>query len=174
MVSFYFKNPDDLIYLLGATNPELGASEYYQMNQIKAGQIPKVDSEKARTLYDTYYQISQKSIISSAHDLSDGGLAIALSEAAFASNFGAKIDLQTMRKDLTIEEKLFSESASRVLVTVRPEYQKQFEQSFKNHAYVLLGQTTIEKDLVIQSGNQTLISESCAELKSIWQNALQF
>jgi phosphoribosylformylglycinamidine synthase subunit PurSL len=172
--SFYFKKPGTKIYLLGDTRPELGASEYYVMKDIKGGRVPRLDPKNALSLYKKIYGAVQKNLFLSAHDLSDGGLAVALAEAAFSGNLGAKISLDEVGKGLSVTEKLFSESPSRILVTVSKENEKEFSGLFDGNEVHLLGETTAERRLTVKSGNTTVIEDDLPSLKKIWKNALIF
>ncbi|MBN2145528.1 MAG: phosphoribosylformylglycinamidine synthase subunit PurL [Candidatus Aureabacteria bacterium] len=173
-VSFYFKRPGSAIYLLGQTHPELGASEYYDMQEIKGGCVPKVHPEKARILYRKIHQAIGERLLESVHDLSDGGLAVALAEAAFSGNLGAIVQLETMGNTLTSEEKLFSESPSRLLVSVSPDNEREFKRIFKGESCCYLGKTVLGTDIIFRDKDAILIHEDRNILKSTWKEALNF
>ena len=171
--SFYFKNETDLIYLLGETKGELGASEYYYQKNISGGVMPTVNPQKALKMYKKIYNLVKNGLLNSAHDLSDGGLAVAVSEAAFSGNIGAKIDLDILG-NLTTEEKLFSESPSRILVSISKEKQKEFLEIMKDENIYLLGETIKEQKLVVNSKTEKIFEADLKELKNIWKNTLVF
>ena len=173
-VTHYFKKPDSLIYLIGETKAELGASEYYNMLEINGGVVPKVNPDIALHNYKKYYSLLNKDIIQSAHDLSDGGLIISLLESAFSSEFGVNIDLTNIDKTLSIEELLFSESSSRVLISIDEKNRALLECSFDRSQLFFLGKTTENCDATIKYGNKIIFNENLAELKNIWKNALIF
>lgn len=172
--SLYFKEEDELVYLLGDTKAELGASEYYSINNIDKGIVPKVDFNNAIKLYRKIHQAIEKKIIRSAHDLSDGGMIVAVAESAFSGGLGVEIDLDVLENNLSDEEKLFSESASRVLVSVKKENAEILEELFKDHKIYLIGRTKKEESLMIKSKNKIILNDNLIELKNIWKNALIF
>ena len=122
------KRADDLVYVLGDTRPELGASEYYALHGFIGNQVPRVDAQKAKRIYEALSGAIRKGLVASCHDCSDGGLGIALAEVAFAGGLGMEVDLRRVpatgvdRNDLL----LFSESQSRFVVTVHPENRSGF------------------------------------------------
>lgn len=128
----YFKDEGDLIYLLGETKPEIGGSEFLKIffDRVE-GDIPKIDLHQEKKLIDTLLLLIKSGLIKSAHDLSDGGLAVALAECCVMNRkkkIGAKIDLNfTFRKDFY----LFSESQSRVLISIEEKNQNELEKILK-------------------------------------------
>ena len=174
MTSHYFKKAHTQIYLLGETLAELGASEYYSFKNIKQGILPVVNPDKAIKLYKKVYQIIREGLILSAHDLSDGGLAVALAESAFSGNVGVNIDIDILGEKLTNEEKLFSESPSRILVSVDKKNEKEFLNIMKDENVYLLGVSTEEHSIVIKAGGKIILQDDLNEIKSIWKNALVF
>ena len=117
-----FKEEGDVVYLLGETHEDLGGSEFLKVIHGKvAGAPPRLDVEAERRLYDLVLEAAGASLLRSAHDCSDGGLAVALAECAFRNeepNLGGRFDLPgSLRPDLL----LFAESPSRMIVTTRDE-----------------------------------------------------
>jgi phosphoribosylformylglycinamidine synthase len=152
----------------------LGASEYYSINGIKEGLVPKVNSKKAIKLYKKIHTAIQSNIIKSAHDLSDGGVAVAISESAFSGSLGAMIDLDALGNDLSDEEKLFSETPSRILITVSAKDDQKILDIFKDEKIYLIGKTIEDQSIIIKSRNNVILKDDLKELKSIWKNALIF
>lgn len=105
------KKPGDLVYVLGETFEELGGSEYYASKGFIGNRVPRVQAERARTLYRKFYHAIQEGLIRSCHDCSDGGLGVALAETAFAGGFGMEIDLVRFLNPDWIEM-IFSSSPS--------------------------------------------------------------
>lgn len=172
MPSFYFKENGDKIYLIGKTYPELGASEYYSIKGINGGIVPKVNTKEAIERYKNLYTAINSNLIKSAHDLSDGGLIIALIESAFSGNMGANVSLDALG-DLTDEEKLFSESASRILITVAEKDTNKIEDLFSDDA-ILLGEVTNKDKIIVKSNDNIILEDNLIQLKEIWKNALIF
>jgi phosphoribosylformylglycinamidine synthase len=130
----WFKDEGDVIILLGdivdANDPllGLGGSAYLQkIHGQKTGTPPRCDLEKEKTLHTTLLGFIQSGIVKSAHDCSEGGLAVALAESCISQNvaretprlIGAQIDLSPF-KDVRLDALLFGESQSRVVVSVAP------------------------------------------------------
>jgi phosphoribosylformylglycinamidine (FGAM) synthase-like enzyme len=114
-------NPGDTIVVLGATRPELGGSEWASILHGETGGMPPAaDLDTARELHEVVAELVGEREVNGVHDVSDGGLAVALCEMAFASEVGFRVDL-TAGTECTAAEACFGESASRVVVSVSPE-----------------------------------------------------
>ncbi len=116
----FFRTPGDAILLLGDLGNEMGGSHYLKvLHGRKAGVPPKVDFTKERALHDTLRTLIREGLIRSAHDTSEGGLALALAESCIGGEgeaFGAEIDFGTT--GLQPEVLLFNESQGRIIVSV--------------------------------------------------------
>jgi phosphoribosylformylglycinamidine synthase len=111
-----FQEQGEVLLLLGETKDELGGSEWaWAMHRHLGGRPPQVDLAREKTLAEVLVAGSRDGMLSSAHDLSDGGLAQALVEAALKNGIGARVVLP---EGLTPFVQLFSESAGRAIVTV--------------------------------------------------------
>jgi len=168
------KAPGDLVYLLGRTADELGGSEYYRMHGELGAQVPQVDAARALALYRTINQAQQQGLLRSCHDLSDGGLAVALAEKAFAGGFGidADLDQAVQPGQLSDQALLFSESQSRLAVTVSPENRQTVEALFGACDCAYLGQVTQEPVLRLRRGTRILIDATNQQNKAAWQAPL--
>ncbi|MDR0772798.1 MAG: phosphoribosylformylglycinamidine synthase [Wolbachia pipientis] len=155
-VSLDVKMPGDLIYVLGTTHDELGRSEYQLYSGIDNNNVPKVDAKSARKLYEHYNQAIKDGIIASAIAPNLGGLIIALEKSLIAGDLGAEIDLslvpigKTQNTDIINKIIMFSESQSRILVTIAPQNQQRFEALFEDAAYSCIGKVTEKKVLNIK------------------------
>ncbi len=170
------KKPGDLVYLLGVTADELGGSEYYAERDELGAQVPRVDAVTALERYRTVNRAQEQDLIASCHDLSDGGLAVAVAESAFAGGYGMKIELDRVEtaSPLRADKVLFSESQSRLLVTVRADNQAAFEQLFSAQSCSLIGQVTEDPKLVVNgTDGEPLIRLANADLKESWQAPLR-
>ena len=119
-VTQWFKHSGDLIVLLGETHEELGASEYLAaIHQQECGRPPRLDLERERLLQQVCVQAAQAGLLASAHDVAEGGLAVALAEACIShpqQTLGARVRLTG---DLRPDALLFGESQSRAIVSVQ-------------------------------------------------------
>ncbi|WP_264330424.1 phosphoribosylformylglycinamidine synthase subunit PurL [Wolbachia endosymbiont (group B) of Erebia ligea] len=155
-VSLDVKMPGDLIYVLGTTHDELGRSEYQLYSGIDNNNVPKVNAKSARKLYERYNQAIKDGIIVSAIAPNLGGLIIALAKSLIAGDLGAEIDLslvpigKTQNTDIINKIIMFSESQSRILVTIAPQNQRKFEELFKGIVFSCIGKVTEEKALNIK------------------------
>ncbi|MDG7052782.1 MAG: phosphoribosylformylglycinamidine synthase [Wolbachia endosymbiont of Alcedoecus sp.] len=155
-VSLDVKMPGDLIYVLGITYDELGRSEYQLYSGIDNNNVPKVDAKSAKKLYERYSLAIKDGIIASAIAPNLGGLAVALAKSLIAGDLGAEIDLslvpvgETQNEDTINKIIMFSESQSRILVTVAPQNQQRFEELFKGTVFSCIGKVIEEKTLNIK------------------------
>lgn len=153
------KSEGDLIYLLGDTHDELGGSEYYISKGEPGNAVPSVNAEKNRILYKNFYRASQKDLIASAISVSRGGLAAALPKMAIAGKLGIEVDLSKISGNASSDEnKLFSESQGRILVTIAPQNKKSFETLFKDANK--LGKVSVEKkaSIIIKGKTGRIVS----------------
>lgn len=174
-VSMDVKHEGDLIYILGETKAELGGSEYLEELEIEgATTVPKVEAEVAAERYRKLFTAIQKGLVCSAHDCSDGGLAVALAESSFAGDFGMEIQLDQVptEDELRDDILLFSETASRIIVTILPEHQREFEEIMNNSIYNCIGQVKGKNLTVYSKNKKILIDEPIEELKKAWKSTL--
>ena len=138
--------------------------------------MPQVDAEQALLRYQTLNRAQQQGLIASCHDLSDGGLGVALAESAFAGGFGIQTELSYVDVAAPVREDklLFSESQSRLLVTVRPEDEESFETLFAGQSCCCIGQVITQPELIINGlHGQSLIKVPIENLKQAWQAPLR-
>jgi len=170
------KQAGDLVYLLGETRDELGGSEYYALHSELGANVPQVDAAAAMARYRAVNAAQKEGLIASCHDLSDGGLAVALAETAFAGGLGieARLDHVYAPQGLDDATLLFSESASRLLVTVSPEHRETFESLFAGQSCCCIGEVIDDAVLRINGDNGKQLSESSLDdLKAAWQAPLK-
>ncbi len=157
-ISLAPKAAGDLVYLLGATKDELGASEYYDMHGKLGNNVPETDAHENLRLYRLYTRASRDKLIASALALGYGGLGAALAKKAIASGFGMDIDLSSIA--LRADKALFSESTGRILVTVAPHAKKAFERNFKGFAQChYIGSVAHSENLFIRDVLKANISD---------------
>ena len=116
-----FKRAGDSIYVLGVTRDETGGSEYFASRGFVGNKVPKVaDPELAINMYRALHRAIASGLVASCHDLSDGGLGVALAESAFSGGLGARLALGNLAlEDVQRDDvALFSETPCRFLVSV--------------------------------------------------------
>ncbi|MCC8194931.1 MAG: phosphoribosylformylglycinamidine synthase subunit PurS [Deltaproteobacteria bacterium] len=176
-VSSDFKNAGESIYILGRTARELAGSEAASELGVRAGSVPKVYSSLANARYAALHKAAARGLVSACHDLSDGGLAVALAEMALGGRRGADVDLSLvpgMDLEITLTELLYSESASRLLVTVPEKHRDAFEALFDGQEYARIGATTAGTDLVFRLGALAVMTENVEALAEAFKATLNW
>ncbi len=165
-----FLRDGDIVALLGDSRDELGGSEFLRTIRGRdEGPCPEVDLPAERRLVDLLAAVAQMSVLDSAHDVSDGGLAVALAECAMKGGIGAEI---TLEADLRLSALLFGESAGRAVITFAPEGQAAAEAAAKKAGVPLrrIGRVG-GKRLKISAGDRVLIDEPVEALTQVWKTA---
>ena len=174
-----FRGEGDEIVLLGDGFGELGGSEYLKvLHRLIKGRPPELDLDRERRLLELLARAASAGILRSAHDCSDGGIAVTLAECAFDSGgIGCTVDVPPLATagNVPIDDirALFGESASRAIVSVRPSEQAALMQ-FASAAGVpakLIG-TTGGSRLAIGVGGRTVIDMPVATAESVWSSAI--
>jgi phosphoribosylformylglycinamidine synthase len=171
------KRPQDLIYILGETREELGGSEWFAQNNVIGNKVPQVDAKKAMKLYRALHKAIRAGLVASCHDCSDGGLGVALIETAFAGTRGMNIDLKDVpyRGKKRNDYVLFSETASRFVVTIHPKDQKRFEKLMAGNVMREIGFVTNDSLFQITGlSGKPVIKERISKLKDSWLTPLNF
>lgn len=168
------KQPGDLVYLIGDTKDECGGSEYYHFLGHTGANVPKVNLEAAKKRFNLVSTAVEKELINSCHDCSDGGIAVAAAEKAFAGGLGMELNLEDAVKasGIRMDKFLFSESPSRFIATVKPENKAEFEAHLNETGCFLIGKVTDSDSLVMKDNTQLIIDESLDSLKASWQATL--
>jgi len=173
--SMDLKEPGNLLYIVGETFNELGGSEYYKLKGFLGASVPKVKGAKAKRTFKAITKAIDLGLVKSCHDLSEGGLAVAAAEMAFAGNFGLELGLAKVpgyelgRNDFI----LFSESNSRFLVEISPKESKDFETIMKGKSCIQIGEVTGDEGLQIRGlNNRIVVNTSLAELRRSWKKTL--
>jgi phosphoribosylformylglycinamidine synthase len=170
------KESGNIVALVGTTQDELGGSHFALVNSLAGGSVPRVNLEMAPRLYRAMHRAIQARTVRSCHDLSEGGLAAAAAEMAFAGGLGLDLDLKALASQCGISSDavlLFSESNSRFLVEVRPQLWTQFAQHLAGLPVVELGKVAGGSNLTIRgTTGSTVIDAGWAELKQSWKSPL--
>jgi phosphoribosylformylglycinamidine synthase len=173
--SMDLKAPGNLLYIIGETFNELGGSEYYKLKGYLGANVPKVKGGKAKRTFKAVTKAIDYGLVRSCHDLSEGGLAVAAAEMAFASGFGLEIDLcKVPRRDVERSDfALFSESNSRFLIEVAEADKAEFEALMKGKGCAKIGIVTEEEKLLIHGlDGKVAVDASLAELRKSWKKTL--
>jgi len=174
-VSMDLKAQGNLLYMLGDTYPELGGSEYYRLNGFLGNSVPKLHATKARRTYYNLTKVMSEGFVKSCHDLSEGGLAVAAAEMAFAGGYGLELDLRSVPRKLVTRNDflLFSESNSRFLIEVAEQDGSAFEDFMKSKACAPIGKVTKDQKLLIKGlDGKVAVDAGLAELRRSWKKTL--
>jgi phosphoribosylformylglycinamidine synthase len=168
------KEAGNLLYLIGKTRNELGGSHHHLVSGQDGGTVPEVDLELAPRIFRKLHEAMQRGLVRSCHDLSEGGLAVAVAEMAFAGGVGADVTGLAGLAGEADATLLFSESTTRFLVEVVPESAAPLEECFEGLPLTRVGQTVQEPRLRI-AGRQGdwIICAALADLKEAWQKPLR-
>ncbi|MFM9116315.1 MAG: AIR synthase-related protein, partial [Planctomycetota bacterium] len=167
------------------THAELGGSHYALVEGLEGGAAPQVDAAAARQLFAHLHAAIQAGTVRSCHDLSEGGLAVAVAEMAFAGGLGATIDLSTVPHDLTTKQPyelatslLFAESNTRFLCEVEASRAAEFERLLHGVQWGLIGRVTAEGVLRVTqtsaAGETVILQDEVPALKECWQAPLRW
>jgi phosphoribosylformylglycinamidine synthase len=173
-VSMDLKEPGQQLFLVGTTRSELGGSHYHLVTRQAGGEVPQVDLERAPRVFQIIHEAILRGLVRSCHDLSEGGLAVALAEMCFAGGFGADVTHLAALGDLPEEALLFSESPTRFLLEVAPAHVAALQELFgQDVPLTSVGQTCKELRLRIAGrSGEWLVWVPLEQLKQAWQTTL--
>lgn len=171
-VSMDLKAPGNMLFLIGQTRDELGGSHYHLLNGIEGGNVPQPVPHALDRMRKLHTAI-QSGLVQACHDLSEGGLAVALAEMSLAGRLGIEI--------LVYEEQrvtqLFSESLSRFVLEVRPEDADAVRALFAEDEIAYIGRVTYKPRFIVRreggtSDEQPIIQTTPAELERAWRKTV--
>ena len=181
IVTHGFKNEGDVIAVLGETRDDLGASEYAQTvlglstdEIIANGAVPRVDLEQEKLVQKTLLKLADECLLNSAHDCSDGGLAVAIAECCFSSlgrdALGADVTLD--KNGLSSEALLFGETPSRIVISFSSQSRERVQALVKGCSMNIIG-TVTGSDIRISVGGEEKLVQPVTELESAWKSSLR-
>jgi phosphoribosylformylglycinamidine synthase len=172
-----FKQAGSSVYLIGRTKAELGGSHYWMLDGFTGNSVPQVDFKVAKEIFGKMHTLIGEKLVQACHDCSEGGLAVAVAEMAFAGGIGAKIDLADLQQQSgisQIDQLLFSESTSRFVVEVSPEKEARFLKQVEGLPVCKLGTTQAEESFVVNdAAGKAVISEQIDTLKNAWKTGVK-
>ena len=156
----------------------MGASHYWKQAGAIGMCVPRVDVDLGRRVFDAMADAIEAGLVTSAHDCSEGGLAVAAAEMAFAGDVGARIDLAAVpvSDDVTRDDEiLFSESNSRFVLEVAPENRDAFEAALADVPFACVGETSEEKRFVVAGRKgDTVIEAGLDQLRHHWKRTFDW
>ncbi|MBI5489137.1 MAG: phosphoribosylformylglycinamidine synthase [Deltaproteobacteria bacterium] len=174
-VTMDLKRPGESVYVVGRTLEELGGSEYFGLLGEAGGVPPDVRPEEQARLYRKLHAAIVEGLVSACHDCSDGGLGVALAEAAFAGDMGLDVDLRPLAADGVERDDLllFSESNGRFVVSVRLGSEARFETRLAGLPCRPVGKTRPDGRLrVIGLEGAVVLDQDVRDLETAWRTPL--
>jgi len=181
LVTQGFKKEGDVIAILGETKDDLAASEYAQTivglttgELIENGIVPELDLDLEVKVQQTCLKLAESLLINSAHDASDGGLAVAIAEQCFSSlnnrANGAEIELKS--ENLSAESLLFGETPSRIIITFAPENTEKVKETAGDCPFEIIGKVSVD-NLIFRVNGEEKVSAPIEDLESAWKTSLK-
>ena len=186
-VTMDLKAVGNQLYQVGTTHDELGGSHWALVRELQGGNVPQVNAELARRTFQAIHDLIMDGRLAACHDLSEGGLAVAAAEMAFAGGLGLELELNQVPTEVSLATEagivvaLFAESNTRFLCEVAPGHQEAFEQKLQaaEIPFGLLG-SVVDTDTVTikmtgqEAESQLLVSQTLEQLKRSWQDPLKW
>jgi phosphoribosylformylglycinamidine synthase subunit PurSL len=166
------KMEDDLVYVIGLTRDELGASEYYDMLGYVGCRVPQVQPESFLRTYRALSKAIAQGWVASAHGIYRGGLGVHLAMKVMAGRMGLEVDLSAVPADGVARDEvlLYSESAGRLIVTLDPRRRNDFESLFEGMPAACIGRVSSDGRLKVRGMQGTSIIDLPVQaLKEAWQ-----
>jgi len=170
-----FKQAGDAILLLGETHEDLGGTEYLKRNhRMVTGRPPALNLDAEKKVQAACLEAIRVGLAASAHDCSDGGLAVTLAESCIYGGLGAEITLPASESKLRLDARLFGESPSRIVLSAAPDKVKQIEAIAKKFdaPVTTLGKVGGDRVLISAEGKQ-VAAIAVAEMEGIWRSAIR-
>jgi phosphoribosylformylglycinamidine synthase len=188
-VTMDLKRVGNVLYQVGETKNELGGSHFALINGLTGGRVPQVDPQQAKATFAAIHRAIHTGFVRACHDLSEGGLAAAAAEMAFAGGLGARLYLLEVPHAVQEGEAtevpgglptvlLFAESNSRFLVEVEADQVGHFEAAMGDVPHAAIGEVIEAPNLIVPDLNPLVdrhwIDVPIASLKEAWQKPLQW
>jgi phosphoribosylformylglycinamidine synthase len=174
-VTMDLKEPGNHLFLVGATRDEMGGSHYHLVTGRDGGAAPMPDLARAPAVFARLHDAIRRGLVRACHDLSEGGLASALAEMAFAGGVGADVTGLDGLGALPDEVRLFSETPTRFVIEVAAANVQAVRESFTDVPLFPIGKTVKEQRLRVAGSNgEWLLWAQLADLKEAWQKPLRW
>ena len=176
VVGASIRQPGNKIALVGAASAGLAGSVFARLitrgaeEDVSFPTGPTFEDALSLASYRNYYKLVQQGVVLSAHDISEGGLAVAVAEMGFSGKAGLKVDLAEIPTfdDTPAAEHLFGETPGRILFEISPENAS----LATDLGFTIIGETTDDGYITITNGDEPLVHAAVSELKPIWQGGL--
>ncbi|MBW2966695.1 hypothetical protein KY342_06350 [Candidatus Woesearchaeota archaeon] len=162
-----FKLPGDLIYVVGDTKDELGASEYYLMNGETGRNVPISNLDEIKTRYKSLTNAVENELVHSAQYIGKGGLIVSLLNSSAAGDLGVQVDkLENIDEGLGRADKiLFSETTGRFVVSVHPSKKLEFEKAMEGCYMKEVGCVRTDKEVCLRYNGKNIVSTDLEKVR---------
>jgi phosphoribosylformylglycinamidine synthase len=174
MLQALSREGDDLI-IVGNTSDEMGGSEYYEhIHKLTGGRVPRVNLKKENTLLRALLRTLRRSGVERLHDISKGGLAVALAKMSVQGHKGVTVDVDKVPNETSrMDNLLFSESRSRFVLETKPKSSARIVHSFKRLGVPAAKVGTVtDNEIEFLSKGQAIITIPIAEASRAWSEAI--
>jgi len=171
-IGSYFKGSGNTVYLLGECDGHIGGSEYLAyIHGKELGDAPAVDLDREKAIIDFMCEAADGRLVNAAHDISDGGLAVAVAEMTFGgSEIGVDVKLNS---DIRTDKLLFGENHGRVLLEVTNVNARAVEKlAYKYNLPISRIGRTVGDTIEISSGKDKVVSMPVKDAEAIWKNSI--
>ncbi|MFK7767003.1 MAG: phosphoribosylformylglycinamidine synthase subunit PurL [Mariniblastus sp.] len=186
-ITMDLKKAGNQLFQVGVTGDHLGGSHWTMVQGMEGGRVPSVDAERAKLTFSVLHNAIKSGLIRSCHDMSEGGLAVAVAEMAFAGGLGAKIETDQIGMEIPESQPedqidlqyamatlLFSESNTRFVVEVEPDNMGAFSKAMSGVDVQWLGSVVEEPKLTIEMAHSVVIESDLETLKAAWMGTLDW
>ena len=171
------KLPGNLIYVVGKTYSELGASHYYDIHGFVGNSVPIVRPDEGKRTMTTLSRAVEERLVDSCHDCSEGGIGVAVAEMAFSGGLGMELDLANAPRDAKVASDdilLFAESNSRFIVEISRENRAAFENRMIDVPFGCIGRIVTYPDFIVRGiSGEAVVSAEIYQLKEAWQSTFR-
>lgn len=186
-ITMDLKQAGNELFQIGVTGDHFGGSHWSMINDLSGGNVPTVDPQRSKQTFANLHQAIQSGLIRSCHDMSEGGLAVAIAEMAFAGGLGAQVETDQIGIEMNEDDPesetdlnyaiasiLFSESNTRFVVEVEPQQVESFKAAMGEIDVQWIGKVVEEPKLTIETAHNLVIESDLATLKTAWQGTLDW
>jgi phosphoribosylformylglycinamidine (FGAM) synthase-like enzyme len=186
-VTMDLKKAGNELFQIGVTGNHFGGSHWAMVNGMTGGNVPTVDAERAKATFAYLHQAIKSGLVRSCHDMSEGGLAVAIAEMAFAGGLGAEVTCEEIGIEMPEVDPaaeinvsyaaaaiMFSESNTRFVVEIEPEKVDAFRTAMGDIDVQRIGKVIDEPKLTIEMAHIVVIESDLATLKAAWQGTLDW
>ncbi|MCY2927384.1 MAG: AIR synthase-related protein, partial [Planctomycetota bacterium] len=171
------KEPGNYVFLLGLTGPQMGGAHMLAVEGLPTGNdVPPVDLAASKQVMLALQSAIEAGLVRACHDLSEGGLAVAAAEMAFAGQAGLLLDLAAVPADGAVPTAalLFAESAGRFLVEVPLAHYDAFLRIVKDCPFGELGRVTDTRRVVVLDAGKAVVDVSIEEARAAWKKTFDW